>query len=92
MQRIEREHKKRFQDLAAVLGTTYSRMLALGAGACSLCEFCTYPDAPCRFPDKALSSMEANGLWVSDVCEKNRVPYNYDPNKMAFTSCVLVSD
>ena len=36
--------------------------------------------------------MEANGLWVSDVCEKNGVPYNYGPNKMAFTSCILVSD
>ena len=92
MQRIEHEHKKRFQDLAAVLGALYSRVLALGAGSCDLCESCTYPDASCRFPDKALSSMEANGLWVSDVCEKNGVPYNYGTNKMAFTSCILVND
>jgi predicted metal-binding protein len=92
MQRIEQEHKKRFQHLAAVLSAACSRILALGAGSCNLCEFCTYPDAPCRFPDKAISSMEANGLWVSDVCEKNGVPYNYGPNMMAFTSCILVSE
>ena len=92
MERIEKQHEKRFQDLAAVLGASYPHVLALGAGSCNLCESCTYPDAPCRFPNKALSSMEANGLWVSDVCEKNGVPYNYGPNKMAFTSCILVSD
>ncbi len=92
VQRIEQEHKKRFQNLAAALGASCSPILALGAGTCNLCESCAYPDAPCRFPDKALSSMEANGLWVSDVCEKNGVPYNYGPNKMAFTSCILVND
>jgi predicted metal-binding protein len=92
MQRIEKEHKERFQKLAAVLGAAYPHVLSLGAGACNLCETCSYPDASCRFPDKALSSMEANGLWVSDVCEKNGVSYNYGPNKMAFTSCVLVRE
>jgi predicted metal-binding protein len=91
MQRIGEEHKKRFQDLAAALKAAYPRVLALGAGGCTLCASCAYPDAPCRFPDKALSSMEANGLWVSDVCEKNGLPYNYGPNKIAYTSCVLVN-
>src|SRR5271157_4752114 len=46
MQRIEKQHKKRFQDLAAVLSAAYPRILALGAGSCDLCPSCTYPDAP----------------------------------------------
>jgi predicted metal-binding protein len=92
MRVIEQQHKSRFQDLASRLHASCHRVLALGAGSCNLCESCSYPDAPCRFPDEALSSMEANGLWVSDVCEKNGVPYNYGPNRMAFTSCVLVKD
>ena len=92
MQRIEQEHKSRFLQLAGVLRAAHPNILALGAGACNLCDSCAYPDAPCRFPDRALSSMEANGLWVSDVCERNGVPYNYGQNKMAFTSCILVND
>jgi predicted metal-binding protein len=92
MQRIGQEHKKRFQDFAVALSAVHPRVLALGAGGCDICASCTYPDAPCRFPDKALSSMEANGLWVSDVCEKNGISYNYGPNKLAYTSCVLVAD
>jgi predicted metal-binding protein len=92
MQRIEQEYKRRFQNLARVLRAAFPHVLSLGAGSCNLCETCSYPSAPCRFPDQALSSMEANGLWVSDVCEKNGVPYNYGPKRMAFTSCVLVKD
>jgi hypothetical protein len=43
MQRIEREHKKRFQRLAAALGSFYPRILALGAGSCDLCGILHLP-------------------------------------------------
>ncbi|WP_240986562.1 DUF2284 domain-containing protein [Acididesulfobacillus acetoxydans] len=36
----------------------------------AICETCSYPDEPYRFPGRAVTSMETNGLWVSDVCEK----------------------
>ncbi|MDR3644321.1 MAG: DUF2284 domain-containing protein [Clostridia bacterium] len=90
MQALERRHQKNFEKLASRLRERYPGLLALGAGGCTFCEKCTYPDAPCRFPDRAISSMEANGLWVSEVCERNRIPYNYGPNHMAYTSCILI--
>jgi predicted metal-binding protein len=65
-------------------------MLALGAGKCEICETCTFPDKPCRFPDRMETSMEASGLLVSKVCTDNGLEYNYGTNKMAFTSCFLV--
>ena len=61
----------------------------MGVGACSLCEECTYPDAPCRFPDRMATSMEACGLFVSKVCTDNGLAYNYGQGNMAFTSCFL---
>jgi predicted metal-binding protein len=64
-----------------MLSASYPGILALGAGSFNLCPSCTYPNAPCCFPDKALSSMEAKGLWVSDVCEKNGMPYNCGSNR-----------
>lgn len=66
--------------------------LPLGDGACTKCKECTYPDAPCRFPDTTTSSMEAFGLFVSDVCRKNDLPYNYGPGKMCYTGCFLYND
>ena len=68
----------------------YPSVLAMGTGGCIKCETCTYPDAPCRFPDRMSSSMEACGLFVSKVCTDNGLAYNYGPNKMAFTACFLI--
>ena len=62
--------------------------LCLGAGACTVCSECAYPE-PCRFPDKALSSMEAYGLFVTRVCKDNDAKYHYGPNTIAYTACVL---
>ncbi|MDE8682148.1 DUF2284 domain-containing protein [Blautia schinkii] len=45
-------------------------MLMLGAGGCRICGHCAYPK-PCRFPEKAISSMEAYGLFVTQVCRDN---------------------
>lgn len=36
----------------------------MGAGGCSICPKCTYPEEPCRFPAKAVASMEACGIDV----------------------------
>ena len=64
----------------------------LGAGGCGICKTCTYPDAPCRFPDKRLVSMEAAGLYVAETCTKAGIPYNHGKNTIAFSSCVLYND
>ncbi|MBE6018416.1 MAG: DUF2284 domain-containing protein [Lachnospiraceae bacterium] len=64
----------------------------LAAGACTRCEKCTWPDAPCRFPEKTYPSMEAAGLFVSQVCKDNGVPYNYGDEKIAYTCCVLFNE
>lgn len=64
--------------------------LPMGSGGCGQqCSACTYPDAPCRFPDRAFTSMEAYGLLVTDVCKSADTPYYYGRNTVTFTSCVL---
>ena len=82
--------KECFAKLWAELKNECEDVLAMGTGVCKICESCTYPDAPCRFPDKMEVSMEACGLFVSKVCTDNGLAYNYGPNKIAFTSCFLV--
>ena len=69
---------------------SYPGMYAMGTGACIKCEKCTYPDAPCRFPERLSSSMEACGLVVSQTCTDNGMKYNYGPNTLAYTGCFLL--
>ena len=41
------------------------------------------------FPEKAISSMEAYGLLVNQVCTDSGLQYNYGPNTIAYTGCFL---
>ena len=80
----------RFTDV--ILDEDHLDCLPLAVGGCTRCKKCTYPDAPCRFPDRCFSSMEATGLLVNQVCVDNGVPYNYGKGKMAYTSCLLYNE
>jgi len=86
---VSKLHRERFSKCVEELSEVLDNMLPLGAGGCTRCKECTYPDAPCRFPGKSTSSMEAYGLYVSDVCKKNNVAYNYGPEKMCYSGCIL---
>lgn len=87
MMETEALHKERFTTLRQLLQDR--NVLALGAGCCKVCKTCTCPDEPCRFPQKRISSMEAYGMVVTEVCRANNMPYNYGKNTITYTSCVL---
>ena len=87
MLETEALHKENFRKLRLLLKE--ETVLPLGAGCCTVCKECTYPDAPCRFPEKCVSSMEAYGMVVTEVCRANGMTYNYGKNTIAYTSCVL---
>ena len=82
-------HKAAFSALGRQPRPLDPDCLPLSAGACTLCHKCTWPDRPCRFPDKRLSSMEAYGLLVSRICLSSGLKYNYGRGTISFTSCIL---
>lgn len=90
MQRAEQNQKEAFMVFVERLRGEYPDCLPMATGGCTICAQCTYPDAPCRFPDKAIPSMEAYGLLVSKVCEKSDLLYYYGPKTLTYTSCVLI--
>ena len=90
MLEIDAAQKEHFLAMYEKLRPEYPGMLALGSGCCTQCKTCTYPDAPCRFPEKMVSSMESYGMLVVEVCKANNVKYNYGPCTIAYTSCYLL--
>lgn len=84
----EKKHKESLLKFAQEIRAAYPDALCLGAGGCRVCEKCAHPE-PCRFPEKAISSMEAYGLFVTQVCRDNHMEYNYGPKTIAYTACVL---
>ena len=86
----EHTHKERFFELLEKAQSEGLNPVFLTAGTCTVCKQCTYPDAPCRFPEKRFVSMEASGLVVSEACTLANIPYNHGKNTLAYTSCALV--
>ncbi len=64
-------------------------VLPLGAGECTHCEKCTFPDAPCRFPQLMSSPMEGYGMVISDVCKANDILYNHGRGTLTYVGCYL---
>lgn len=46
----------------------------LGRGACTLCKECTYPDAPCRYPEKVTPCLSSHGINVYKLWETSGFP------------------
>lgn len=61
-----------------------------GAGGCSLCgDACTYPDAPCRHPDRARRSMEACGMEVTTLAKDCGIHYMNGENTVTYFSILF---
>lgn len=84
----EKRHLENFYNLADMVRKEYPHALCLGAGGCRICKKCAYPET-CRFPDKAMSSMEGYGLFVTQVCRDVGVPYHYGDKTITYSACIL---
>ena len=89
MEAAAEKHRKCFEKFAELAAAATEKCMCMGMGACTRCAVCTYPDAPCRFPELAHPSMEAMGLQVSDVCKLAGAPYYYGKGTVSYTSCIL---
>ncbi|MBQ6469828.1 MAG: hypothetical protein IJJ50_07240 [Lachnospiraceae bacterium] len=69
------EFKKIVDELNSRLKPRQNGMMILSNDSCSLCKTCTYPDAPCRIPDKLHHSIEGYGFYVSELSKQAGVSY-----------------
>lgn len=86
--RTEQQHLEQFHRFCEELRKDYPQALCLGSGGCRICKKCAWPEA-CRFPEKACSSMEGYGLFVTQVCRDNGLEYHYGDRTVTYVACVL---
>ena len=77
MQEAAKFHKNLTLKIAIQLEDILEDALKLTAGGCHICERCARIDnQPCFYPSKAMTSLEAYGISVSElasICEMNYV-------------------
>lgn len=75
--------------LADYLTDRLPDFLVLSNEGCPRCESCTYPDAPCRFPEKLHPSVEAYGILVSNLAKKAGVNYINGKDTVTYFGALL---
>ena len=77
--------------LQAVRKEAPPNALILGAGGCRRCRRCAKMDqAPCRFPDQALASLEAYGVNVSLLAPQAGMQYINGVNTVTYFGAIFL--
>ena len=70
-----------------------SSALHLSVGGCGLCEKCAKETGePCRFPDRALASLESYGMDVYNTVRNTGLKYTNGPDTVTYFGMVLYSE
>ena len=67
-----------------------SDFLLLSNEGCARCATCTYPAAPCRFPERLFHSLEGYGFIVSDLCKMTGIRYINGQNTVTYFGALLI--
>ena len=88
-------HNKLLQSLMEIYNesTLGCKVMHLGAGGCKFCERCAKEDGiPCRFPDKAVSSLEAYGINVSELAKSGGMKYINGQDTVTYFGAIFIAD
>lgn len=66
--------------------------IILSNEGCGTCAQCTYPDNPCRFPDKVHGSIEGYGIFVNELADMAGMNYINGVNTVTYFGAVLFSE
>ena len=93
MGEAKHKHVMLAQKLEEQIAPLVGRHLHLSCGGCGLCERCAKrDDKPCRFPEKAMASLEAYGVNVYQTTLSTSLKYINGQNTVTYFSLVLFEE
>ena len=82
------EGGKRFKRICRAIHKAVSQelddYLLLSNEGCDQCRECTYPDAPCRFPELTHGALEGYGILVSELAGQAGIRYINGANTVTY--------
>lgn len=92
MAKAIKDFKRMVDSFSVRIGNVLNNYLLLSNEGCGRCTECTYPDAPCRFPDMLHHSLEGYGFIVSELAQMAGVSYNNGVNTVTFFGALLYGE
>ena len=77
------------RDLEKALKPHLDRHIMLANEGCGLCAECTYPGAPCRFPDQVHGAIEGYGIFVNILAQQAGMNYINGTNTVTYFGGLL---
>jgi|APSaa5957512622_1039677.scaffolds.fasta_scaffold144983_1 predicted metal-binding protein len=86
-------HSKVGDRINETIKTQFSHYLQLTAGGCTVCKTCkVIEDKPCKFPEKAISSLEAYCMNVALLAERCHMKYINGQNTVTYFGVFLFNE
>lgn len=88
----EVNHTKIFRKILECMenNNNIREILPLNAGPCTYCTKCSYLEGRvCQFPNKAVSSVEANGIDVMALVKASGISYKNGENTVSYVALIL---
>ena len=82
-------HEEITRQIHALVQSQCEETMVLSTEACAHCEQCTYPDAPCRFPDRMYPCVESYGILVTALAEKYDIDFQAGGNLVTWFSLIF---
>ena len=76
-------------DIYNIAGADSDKFLMLCNGACLRCKECTYPNSPCRSPEKLFLSLEGHGIVVSELAKSVGMKYINGKDTVTYFGMIL---
>jgi len=83
------DHEEITRQVLSMVREQAAQTLTLSTEACAHCTHCTWPDAPCRFPDRMFPCVESHGILVTDLAEKHGIEFLAQGNIVTWFSLIL---
>lgn len=82
-------HEEITDQVAKIFRSEFERVLILSTEGCMICKTCTYPNQPCRFPDRMYPATEGYGILVTQLAKTCNIKYNNGANTLTYFSVIF---
>lgn len=85
-----REHENVARQITDIFREAGCETLTLSTESCIQCQKCTYPDAPCRHPERQFPCVESYGIMVVELAEKCGIPFIQEYGVITWFSAIIL--
>ena len=83
------DHEEITRQVRDLFDSVCEEVLVLSTESCSICEKCSYPEHPCRHPEKMFPCIESYGILVTELAERYGIQFISEAGVVTWFSLLL---